>query len=157
MPGIDHVTSTVKEGVSTTVIQFTIEASAATAQDVRDKVGRMQGTLPDDADLPIVTRFDPSDTAVASIAVTGNLSPRELTIIANDTVVKRLEAINGVAAVNVQGKVDREIKINMDSDKIAAHNLTVTEVLNSIRSENMDTPGGKITDSKRETSLRSIN
>ncbi|WP_378956173.1 efflux RND transporter permease subunit [Pelosinus sp. sgz500959] len=157
VPGIDHVTSTVKEGVSTTVIQFTIETSAATAaQDVRDKVGRMQGVLPDDADLPIVSRFDPSDTAVASIAVTGNLSPRELTIIANDIVVKRLEAINGVAAVNVQGGVDREIKINMDSNKIAAYNLTVSEVLASIRSENMDTPGGKVTDGKRETSLRSI-
>lgn len=157
VPGIDHVTSTVKEGVSTTVIQFTIETSAATAaQDVRDKVGRMQGTLPDDADLPIVTRFDPSDTAVASIAVIGDLSPRELTMIAKDTVVKRLEAINGVAAVNVQGGVEREIKINMDSNKIAAYNLTVTEVLTSIRSENMDTPGGKVTDGKRETSLRSI-
>ncbi len=157
VPGIDHVTSTVKEGVSTTVIQFTIETSAATAaQDVRDKVGRMQGILPDDAELPIVTRFDPSDTAVASIALIGNRSPRELTIIADDTVVKRLEAINGVAAVNVQGGVDREIKINMDSDKIAAYDLTVTEVLNSIRNENMDTPGGKVTDGKRETSLRSI-
>lgn len=157
VPGIEHVTSTVKEGVSTTVIQFTIETSAATAaQDVRDKVGRMQGILPDEAELPIVTRFDPADTAVASIAVTGNLSPRELTIIAKDIVVKRLEAINGVAAVNVQGGVDREIKINMDSNKIAAYNLTVSEVVNSIRSENMDTPGGKVTDGKRETSLRSV-
>lgn len=157
VPGIEHVTSTVKEGVSTTVIQFTIETSAATAaQDVRDKVGRMQGILPDEADAPIVTRYDPSDTAVASIAVTGNLSPRELTIAANDIVVKRLEAINGVAAVNVKGGIDREIKINMDSDKIAAYNLTISEVMNSIRSENMDTPGGKVTDGKRETSLRSV-
>ncbi|MBP2629527.1 MAG: acriflavin resistance protein [Firmicutes bacterium] len=157
VPGIEHVTSTVKEGVSTTVIQFTIETSAATAaQDVRDKVGRMQGILPDEADAPIVTRYDPSDTAVASIAVTGNLSPRELTIAANDIVVKRLEAINGVAAVNVKGGIDREIKINMDSDKIAAYNLTVSEIMNSIRSENMDTPGGKVTDGKRETSLRSV-
>jgi hydrophobe/amphiphile efflux-1 (HAE1) family protein len=158
VPGIDHITSTVKEGVSTTVIQFTIETSAATAaQDVRDKVGRMQGVLPDEAEAPIVTRFDPSDTAIASIAVTGsNLSPRELTIAANDIIVKRLEAINGVAAVNVTGGVDREIKINMDSNKIAAYNLTVSEVMNSIRSENMDTPGGKVTDGKRETSLRSV-
>ncbi|MDF2633717.1 MAG: acriflavin resistance protein [Pelosinus sp.] len=157
VPGIEHVTSTIKEGVSTTVIQFTIETSAATAaQDVRDKVGRMQGVLPDEADDPIVTRFDPSDTAVASIAITGNLSPRELTIIADDTIVKRLEAINGVAAVNVQGGIDREIKINMDSNKIAAYNLTVSEIMNSIRSENMDTPGGKVTDGKRETSLRSV-
>lgn len=157
VPGIEHITSTVKEGVSTTVIQFTIETSAATAaQDVRDKVGRMQGVLPDEAELPIVMRFDPADTAIASVAVTGNVSPRELTIIAKDTIVKRLEAINGVAAVNVQGGIDREIKINMDSDKIAAYNLTVGEVLNSIRNENMDTPGGKVSDGKRETSLRSI-
>jgi hydrophobe/amphiphile efflux-1 (HAE1) family protein len=157
VPGIDHVTSTVIEGVSTTVIQFTVETSAATAaQDVRDKVGQMQGVLPDEAQLPIITRFDPSDTAVASIAVTGALSPRELTMIAKDTIVKRLEAINGVAAVNVQGGVDREIKINMDSDKIAAYNLTVSEVMNSIRNENMDTPGGKVTDGQRETSLRSV-
>jgi hydrophobe/amphiphile efflux-1 (HAE1) family protein len=158
VPGIDHVTSTVKEGVSTTVIQFTIETSAATAaQDVRDKVGRMQGVLPDEAELPIVTRFDPSDTAVASIAMTsGTLSPRELTIAANDIVVKRLEAINGVAAVNVTGGADREIKINMDSNKMAAYNLSIPEVMNSISSANMDTPGGKVTDGKRETNLRSI-
>lgn len=157
VPGIDHITSTVKEGVSMTVIQFTMETSAATAaQDVRDKVGRMQGALPSEADSPIVTRFDPADTAIASIAVTGNLTQRELTVIAKDMLVKRLEAVNGVAAVNVQGGVEREIKIHMDSDKIAAYHLTVAEVMNSIRSENMDTPGGKVTDGKRETSLRSV-
>ncbi len=155
--GIEHITSTVKEGSSTTVIQFTMETSAATAaQDVRDKVGRMQGVLPDEADAPIVMRYDPSATAVASIALTGNLSPRELTVIASDIVAKRLEAIAGVAAVNVQGGIEREIKINMDSNKIAAYNLTIPEIINSIRSENMDTPGGKITDGKQETSLRSV-
>lgn len=155
--GIEHITSTVKEGSSTTVIQFTMETSAATAaQDVRDKVGRMQGVLPDEADAPIIMRYDPSATAVASIALTGNLSPRELTVIANDIVAKRLEAIAGVAAVNVQGGIEREIKINMDSNKIAAYNLTIPEIINSIRSENMDTPGGKITDGKQETSLRSV-
>lgn len=157
VPGVEHITSTVREGVSTTVIQFTMETSAATAaQDVRDKVGRMQGMLPDDADDPIVTRFDPSEMPVASIAVTGNISQRELTIIANDTLAERLEAINGVAAVNVNGGVEREIKVNMDSSKIAAYNLTVSEVLNSLRSENIETPGGKVTDGKRETSLRSV-
>ncbi len=157
VPGVDHITSTVREGTSTTVIQFTMETSAATAaQDVRDKVGRLQGSLPQEADAPIVTRFDPSDTPIASIALTGPISQQELTVIANDSVTKRLEAINGVASVNVQGGLDREIQINMDADKIAAYGLTIPEILNNLRSENMETPGGKVTDGKHETSLRAV-
>ncbi|SDD62198.1 efflux RND transporter permease subunit [Sporomusa acidovorans] len=157
IPGVDHITSSVQEGVSRTVIQFTMETNPATAaQDVRDKLGRIQGSLPDDADTPVISRFDPSDTAVASVALTGNVSPRELTIIANDVIAKRLEAIDGVAAVNVQGGIEREIKINMDSDKLAAYNLTISEITNSLRNENMDTPGGMVTDGKRQTNLRSV-
>ncbi|SHJ69647.1 efflux RND transporter permease subunit [Propionispora hippei] len=157
VPGVDHITSTVKEGSSVTVIQFTMETSAATAaQDVRDKVGRLQGVLPDDAEAPVVTRFDPSETPVASIALTGKASQRELTILAQDTVAERLEAVNGVAAVNVQGGLDREIQINLDSNKLAAYGLTIPEVTNSLRNENMETPGGKVTDGNRETSLRTM-
>ncbi|WP_110955373.1 efflux RND transporter permease subunit [Anaerosinus massiliensis] len=155
--GVDHITSTVHEGNSTTVIQFTMETSAATAaQDVRDKVGRLQGDFPDDAEAPVVTRYDPSETPIASIALTGNISQRELTVIAQDTVADRLESINGVAAVNVQGGLDREIQIYMDSNKLAAYGLTIPEVTNSLRSENMETPGGKVTDGTRETSLRTM-
>ncbi|MDD4599955.1 Multidrug resistance protein MdtC [bioreactor metagenome] len=157
VPGVEHIMSTVKEGVSTTIIQFTMETSAATAaQDVRDKVGRIQSLLPEDAEDPIITRFDPSEQPIASIAITGNISQRELSIIADDTISKRLEAINGVAAVNVNGGLEREIKLNMDSNKMAAYNLTISEVTNSLRSENIETPGGKVTDGKRETSLRSV-
>ncbi|VBB09643.1 acriflavin resistance protein [Lucifera butyrica] len=157
VPGVDHITSTVKEGTSTTVIQFTMETSAATAaQDVRDKVGRLQGVLPQDADAPIVTRFDPSDLPIASIALTGNLSQRELTLLAEDVVTKRLEAVNGVAAVNVQGALEREIQVNMDSNKLAAFDLTIPEVLNSLRSENIESPGGQLTDGKRNTDLRTV-
>ncbi|MCE5285533.1 MAG: efflux RND transporter permease subunit [Pelosinus sp.] len=156
VPGVDHITSTVKEGTSSTVIQFTMETSAATAaQDVRDKVGRLAGSLPQEADSPIVTRFDPTETPIASIALTGSITPRELTVISQD-ITKRLEAIGGVASVNVQGGVDREIRINMDSDKIAAYGLTVSDVINSLKSENMETPGGKVADGNRETNLRSV-
>ncbi|HMM19275.1 MAG TPA: efflux RND transporter permease subunit [Selenomonadales bacterium] len=157
VPGVEHISSTVKEGTSTTVIQFTMETSAATAaQDVRDKVGRLAGVLPDDADAPIVTRFDPSEMPIASIAITGPVSQRELTILAKDDVADRLEAINGVAAINMQGGIDREIQIHMNSDKVNAYGLTIQDVVNSLRSENMETPGGKVTDGKRETSLRAV-
>lgn len=157
VPGVEHITSTVHEGVSTTVIQFTMETSAATAaQDVRDKLGRLQAALPEEAEAPVVTRFDPTEMPIVSIALTGDVSQRELTIIANDKLAERLEAVNGVAAVNVSGGLEREIKINMDSGKMAAYNLTISEVLNSLHSENIEMPGGKVTDGKRETNLRSV-
>lgn len=157
IPGVDHITSTIKEGTSTTVIQFTLETPVATAaQDVRDKVGRLGGVLPQDADAPIVIRFDPSETPIASLALTGPVSQQELTNIARDSVAKSLEAIDGVAAVNVQGGADREIQIAMDSKKIAAYGLTISEILNSLRTENMDYPGGKIADGGRETGLRTV-
>lgn len=157
IPGVDHLTSTVTEGLSTTVIQFTLETPAATAaQDVRDKLGRLQGSLPQEAKSPIVTRFDPTETPIVSIALTGDTDLRELTVIAKNNVAKRLEAIDGVASVTVQGGLDREIQINMDSEKIAAYGLTIPEILNSLRSENIDAPGGKVTDGKRETNLRTV-
>lgn len=157
IPGVDHITSTVSEGSSTTVIQFTLETPAATAaQDVRDKLGRLQGSLPQNVDAPTIMRFDPAESPIASLALTGPISQRELTVIAKDLVTKRLEAISGVASVNVQGGLDREIQINMDSNRIAAYDLTISEILNSLQRENIESPGGKITDDKRETNLRTV-
>ncbi|MBP2637278.1 MAG: acriflavin resistance protein [Firmicutes bacterium] len=155
--GVDHVTSTISEGVSTTVIQFTMETNAdAAAQNVRDKLGGVQANLPDGAKAPIIARFDPADTPIISIAVTGDVSQRELTVLAEDVITKRLKAVNGVASVDVKGGLDREIQIRLDSNQMSAYSLTIPEVLNSLRNENIDSPGGKVTDGRRETDLRAV-
>lgn len=153
--GVEHVTSTVNEGSSVTVIQFTMETNAdSAAQSVRDKVGAIQAALPDGSKAPVVSRFDPTDTPVLSVALTGDLSQRELTVLADDLVSKRLKSVNGVAAVDVKGGLDREIQIQLDNDRLSVYGLTVNEVINSLRNENIEGPGGKITDGKRETDLR---
>jgi len=155
--GVDHVTSTVSEGSSVTVIQFTLETNADTAvQNVRDKVGSLSAILPTDAKAPVIARFDPDDTPIMSIALTGDISQREMTILAEDTLTKRIKAINGVAAVTVQGGLDREIQVRLDSNKMAACGLTIPEVINGLRDENIDSPGGKVTDGQRETALRAV-
>lgn len=155
--GVDHVTSTVSEGSSITVIQFTMETNAdAAAQNVRDKLGVVQATLPQDAKAPIVSRFDPTDTPIMSIALMGDLSQRELTVLADDLLTKRLKAVNGVASVTVQGGLDREIQIRLDGNQMVAYGFTVPEVLNSLRNENVDSPGGKVTNGQRETDLRAV-
>jgi len=155
--GVEHVTSTVSEGVSTTVIQFTMETNAdAAAQNVRDKLGGVQANLPEDAKAPIIARFDPSDTPIMSIALTGDVTQRELTVLAEDVITKRLKAVNGVASVEVKGGLDREIQIQLDGNKMSAYSLTVPEVLNSLRNENIDAPGGKVTDGQHKTDLRAV-
>lgn len=155
--GVDHITSTVSEGASTTVVQFTMETNAdEAAQSVRDKIGAIQAVLPEDAKAPTIIRFDPADTPILSIALTGDVSQRELSMLADDLVVKRLKAVNGVASVNVQGELEREIDIHLDGDKMTSYGLTVPEVLNSLRNENIDSPGGKVTDGQHETDLRAL-
>ena len=91
-----------------------------------------------------------------SVALTGNLSQRELTALAEDVLVKRLKAVNGVAAADIKGGAEREIQILLDSRQMSAYGLTTPEVLNSLRNENIDAPGGKVTDGRRETSLRTV-
>ena len=153
--GVEHVTSTISEGISSTVIQFTAETSPDTAaQEVRDKLGSLQAVLPQDAKAPVISRFDPSDTPILSVALTGDVTQRDLTVLAEDTLVKRLKAVNGVAAADIKGGLDREIQILLDSRQMSAYGLTIPEVLNSLRNENIDLPGGKVTDGQRETNLR---
>lgn len=155
--GVKHITSSAREGVSITTIEFTLETSAATAaQDVRDKIGRIRGDLPQDADEPVIMRFDPAESPVVAVALTGNSSIREMTSLVNDVIKRRLETINGVGAIDVKGKLEREIHIELDKDKLAAYGLTIPEVADSLKNENLEVPGGKLTKGEREISLRTM-
>ncbi|WP_346354791.1 efflux RND transporter permease subunit [Azotosporobacter soli] len=155
--GVDHISSTITEGQSLTIVEFTLETSPATAaQDVRDKIGSVVGELPTDSETPVISRFDPSATPIISLTLTGDQSLRELTTLVNDVISKRLETVGGVASVKIKGATEREIKINLDRDKIAAYKLTIPQIKSSLSSENIDTPGGKVTDGKHETTVRSV-
>lgn len=153
--GVKHIYSTAREGVAYTTVEFTLETSAAAAaQDVRDKIGRIRGELPQDADEPVIMRFDPAETPIMSVVVTGKLSVREMTTLVDDVIKRRLETVYGVGQVTVQGGLKREITVNLERDKIAAFGLTVPEVLDNLRGENLEMPGGKLTSGSREVSLR---
>lgn len=155
--GVKHITSSAREGVSITTIEFTLETSAATAaQDVRDKIGRIMGDLPQDADEPVIMRFDPAESPVVSVALTGSLSIREMTSLVDDVIKRRLETINGVGAIDVQGKLEREIHIELDKDKLAAYGLTIPEIADSLKNENLEVPGGRLTKGEREVSMRTM-
>jgi HAE1 family hydrophobic/amphiphilic exporter-1 len=155
--GVKHIYTTAREGVATVVAEFSLETSPeVAAQDVRDKIGTIRGNLPQDVEEPVIARFDPMAYPIISMAVTGNISHREMTGLVNDLIKKRLETINGVGNIDVYGAQEREIQINLDKDKLAAYGLTTAEVVSSLSNENMDVPAGKVNSAGREITLRTM-
>ena len=155
--GVKHMYTTAKEGVVFVMAEFTLETlPEVAAQDVRDKIGLIRGVLPQDIEEPVIARYDPSAQPIVSLAVTGDLTMREMSVLVDDLVKKRIESIDGVGAVNIYGAKEREIQINLDKDKLASYGITTTEVLGSLSSENMEVPGGKVSSGDREVTLRTV-
>lgn len=155
--GVKHIYSTAREGVATVFAEFSLETSPeVAAQDVRDKIGTIRGDLPRDIEEPVIARFDPSAMPIASLAVTGNISLREMTTMVEDLIKRRIETVNGVGSIDIYGDVKREIHIKLDKDKLAAYGLTTGGVVNSLRSENMEVPVGKVGSGDREMTLRTV-
>lgn len=153
--GVKHIYSIANESVSTTIAEFSLETEPeVAAQEVRDKVGAIRGNLPQDIEEPVISRFDPMSMPIINIALTGDISPREMTVLVDDVVKQRLEAIDGVGNITVYGSEEREIQIDLDKDKLAAYGLSTTEVLAALSGENMDVPGGKLGSDGREMTLR---
>lgn len=153
--GVKHVSSAMSDGVSNTLVEFSLDQSSeVAAQEVRDKVGAIRGELPQDIYEPVITKYDISAKAVLSIAVTGTGDDKELSQLVDDVIKKRLSTVKGVGSVNVYGENEREIQIKLDKDKLASYGLTTAEVVNSLKTDNIDMIGGKVTDGTREISLK---
>ncbi|PAB56920.1 efflux RND transporter permease subunit [Anaeromicrobium sediminis] len=153
--GVKHIYTIVREGVSIIWAEFTLETSApVAAQDIRDKISSVRGQLPADIEEPIIERFDPSAAPIVTIAVTGNGTMKNLTQIVDDKIKEKLTSIDGVGAVNIYGRAEREIQIKLNKEKMAAYGLTTEEVVNSLKGENMDVPVGKLTMAHNQIFLR---
>lgn len=153
--GVKHITSNVGEGYSFTFIEFTLEKpQEEAAQDVRAKLDAIRGTLPQDIYEPVITKFDIDAMPILSLVVTGTQENNDLSQLVDDTIIKRLNTVSGVGSINVYGDKKREIQIKLDKEKLAALNLTTTEVLNGLRQDNLDIPSGKVTDGSSEITLR---
>ena len=153
--GIKYIYTFVREGVAMVYAEFTLETRPeVAAQDVRDKISAIRRDLPGDIDEPVVARYDPMAQPIVSLVVTGDLSMRELTVLVEDEIKNRLEAVNSVGAINIYGAQEREIQINLDKNKLAAYGITPAEVVGSLRRENLDVPGGKLGSGESEITLR---
>ncbi|MCI2039213.1 MAG: efflux RND transporter permease subunit [Clostridium luticellarii] len=153
--GVQHINSTITEGVSNTVITFELDKSSAEAlQDVKDKLSNIRGDLPKDINEPVVSKYDANAQPIVSLAVTGSMSSKEMSQLVDDDITKKLQTINGVGAVNTYGEQEREIHIKLDKEKMNSFNITISELTNSLSSDNIDVSSGKISDGDTEIGLR---
>lgn len=154
---IDELRSVTREGLSQIVIQFKLEKNlAVAAQEVRDKVGSVLAKLPEDADPPIVEKFDVDATPILTLTVSGFQGIKELTEIAEKKVKEPLESISGVGAIAIIGGQKREIQVLIDPERLKAYGLPMKTVADALAKQNVEFPGGRMTQESGETVIRTL-
>lgn len=155
--GIKELRSISSLGRSFIILTFELNRNANTAaEDVRNRVAATLGELPADADPPQVSKFDVDSSPIMSLAMSGNRSVRELTELGERVVKVALERAEGVGEVEVFGGLPRTVNIWVDADRLAAYKLPVTEVRSAIARQNATIPGGNVTGSLQERTLRTV-
>lgn len=144
LSGVKEITSTSVEGVSAIVIEFQPDTVIEDAlQKVRDKVDLAKQDLPDDADDPTINELNLSEIPIMLMSLTGNVGLPVLNEIAEE-LEDRIEAIPGVLDVQVIGGVEREIQIEVDPDRVAEYGISLVDLVEVTRLENVNTPGGSM-------------
>src|SRR6266446_776538 len=155
--GIDELRSTSVEGVSQVFITFLLEKSPdVAAQEVRNKVDLIVNDLPVTAEQPVVQKLDTDAAPVVRIAVSAPRSLREVTDVADKKIKQQIESISGVGDVQIIGGRRREIEIWVDPDKLRAFNVTVAQVADAVRAQNIELPGGRVDEATRELTVRTM-
>jgi hydrophobic/amphiphilic exporter-1 (mainly G- bacteria), HAE1 family len=153
--GLDEISSTSSEGMSLVRIEFDLSKSGiVAAQEVQNKINQVINELPSSAEVPVVSKMDPDAGSVLQIAVSANRSTRDVTLIADKLIKRKLENCDGVGQVQIQGGADREIHIVVNPERLRAYNLTVTDVFNALRSQNMEMPGGSLKAGMEDFTIR---
>jgi hydrophobe/amphiphile efflux-1 (HAE1) family protein len=144
IPGVKNMQSRAGEGYSWTGIEFEIGTPVDRAvSDVRDAISKVRGELPEGIFEPTVERQDTDGGAIAYFSVgTKNMTPEQLSWFVDDNVSKRLRTISGVANVQRFGGVNREIRIDLDPQRMQAFGITAAEVNGQLRQLNLDASGG---------------
>src|SRR5262245_11653516 len=155
--GIDELRSTSSEGVSLVFVTFELERDLdAAAQDVRDKINRALPNLPDNIEQPTIEKLDPDASPIMTISIASNRSLREMTEYADKTLRRQVESVNGVGQVLIIGGRKRQINVYLDGDKLRAYNLTVAQVEQALKGQNLEVPGGRIEQINRTLTLRTL-
>ncbi|MGF1590614.1 MAG: efflux RND transporter permease subunit [Pleurocapsa sp.] len=158
LDGIDELSSTVTDGNSNTVINFDLGVDSDRAiNEVRNAIAQIRPELPQDIDEPSVTKLEFTGGAVVTYAVVSDRrSVEELSDLVDRTIIPELLNLKGVGQVERLGGLDREVRVNLDPERLQAYGITATEIDNQIAQFNLNLSGGRSEVGGREQSVRTL-
>jgi multidrug efflux pump len=158
VPGIRTINSVSREGRSAITIEFELGVDLeAAANDVRDKVAGAVGSLPPDADPPVVTKADADAVPIVVLNVSSNTRDLlKLSEIADNVFKERLQTIKGVSEVRIFGEKRYSMRLWMDPKKLAAYQISPLDVRSALNAENVELPSGRIEGNDIELTVRTL-
>ncbi|MEW8977856.1 MAG: efflux RND transporter permease subunit [Symbiobacterium sp.] len=157
VPGVTKVRSSSSEGRSIVIVEFDYGTDMDQATlSIREKVDQVKGYLPDGVGTPMVYKIDPTALPVLVIGLTGSDDLSELKALAEDNIKPRLERLEGVASVTVNGGLEREIQVIVDPARLQTYGLSMTDVAQVLAYENLNLPGGQVGDGSLNLLVRTV-
>ena len=154
---VRYVSSRSREGVSNVTVEFYWGSDLNVASnDIQQSINQILDNLPEDSDLPVIRKFDPSQIPVINLSLSGPMDEYRLRELAEDFIAPRLETLKGVASANVYGGRVREIQVDVDRAKLEGNNLSLDRISEAVHSGHMDLPGGSLKTAQKEYGVRTL-
>jgi HAE1 family hydrophobic/amphiphilic exporter-1 len=154
--GVQRLTSVSKPGLSQVTLEFNWGRDMDfAALDVRQKLDLI--TLPREAEKPVILRFDPANDPIMRLYLTGGKDLYQLRYVAEEILKRDLESTDGVAAIKVNGGYEEEIEVRVDEGKLALFGLTIQDVSERLRRENVNQAGGSLYEKEARYLVRAKN
>jgi HAE1 family hydrophobic/amphiphilic exporter-1 len=158
IPQVYQIRSTSSESAASVVIIFNFKKNMVEASDeIRNAIASVRHKLPVEMREPILRRIDPSAQPIMQLALSSTaLSHAEISRLAEDTLADKFRGIDGVAVVNVNGALRRELSVLLHAEKLREYNVSVTEVVAALRDQNTTAPVGRVKGTLDEQSIRLV-
>ena len=156
--GVDHTESTSSEGSANIYMFFKFNKNMVEASDeIRNAIGTIRYKLPAEIREPVLERVNPAAQPIMNLALSSSvLSHADISRMAEDQLAAKFRAVDGVAVVNVNGALHRELSVLLKAEKLREYNVSVSDVVNALRIQNTNAPAGKVQDALDEQSIRLI-
>lgn len=152
---LKNISSYSREGNSIIVVEFEYGTDMDfAALEMREKVDMVKGALPDDSSAPLVLKIDPNAQPVIQIGASSSMETGELKTLVEDDILSRFERLEGVASVDISGGEETEVRIELDPEKLSGYGLSIGDIRNALRSENLNLPGGNVNNGNKELLVR---
>jgi len=154
--GVKTVMGKAYDGYGSIIIEFNFGTNMSDAtQEIRDKISAIRADLPTELKEPVITKLNDTDRPIVSLALTStNLSQADLTRLADPKITRELRSLGGVAEVQVFGKVERELTVELQPDRLQAAGVSVGQVVQALEAQNLAAPVGRVTGALDERSIR---